>query len=36
MLATLLERPPGLAEDDIVEEIVDLVLRYLVDGAPEP
>jgi len=35
MLATLLERPPGLAEDDIVEEIVDLVLRYLVDGAPE-
>lgn len=33
MLATLLERPAHLSEDDIVEEVVDLVLRYLVkDG----
>ena len=31
MLATLLERPPGMSEEDLVEELVDLVLRYLVD-----
>jgi tetracycline repressor-like protein len=30
MLASLLERPPGLAETTLVEELVDLVLRYLV------
>ena len=30
MLATLLERPPGLSEDDLITELVDLVLRYLV------
>ena len=32
MLASLLERPPGLGESDLVEEITDLVLRYLVDA----
>jgi AcrR family transcriptional regulator len=31
MLASLLERPPGLGESDLVEELTDLVLRYLVD-----
>jgi len=30
MLASLLERPPGLDESTLVEENVDLVLRYLV------
>jgi AcrR family transcriptional regulator len=30
MLASLLERPPGLDEATLVEETVDLVLRYLV------
>jgi AcrR family transcriptional regulator len=30
MLASLLERPPGLGEADLVEELADLVLRYLV------
>jgi hypothetical protein len=30
MLASLLERPPGLAEEALVTELVDLVLRYLV------
>jgi AcrR family transcriptional regulator len=30
MLASLLERPPGLDEASLVEELVDLVLRYLV------
>jgi AcrR family transcriptional regulator len=30
MLASLLERPPGLDEATLVEESVDLVLRYLV------
>lgn len=31
MLASLLERPPGLGESDLIEELTDLVLRYLVD-----
>ncbi len=31
MLASLLERPPGLGQEELVEEIADLVLRYLVD-----
>jgi AcrR family transcriptional regulator len=31
MLASLLERPPGLAEAALVDELADLVLRYLVD-----
>jgi AcrR family transcriptional regulator len=35
MLASLLERPPGLGESDLIEEIADLVLRYLVD-VPAP
>jgi hypothetical protein len=35
MLASLLERPPGLGEADLVEEIADLVLRYLVK-VPKP
>jgi AcrR family transcriptional regulator len=35
MLASLLERPPGLGQADLVEEIADLVLRYLVD-VPAP
>lgn len=30
MLASLLERPPGLDEATLAEETVDLVLRYLV------
>jgi AcrR family transcriptional regulator len=30
MLASLLERPPGLGEADLIEEVADLVLRYLV------
>jgi Tetracyclin repressor-like, C-terminal domain len=30
MLATLLERPPGLDEATLVGEMVDLVVRYLV------
>jgi hypothetical protein len=30
MLATLLERPPGLDEETLVAEMVDLVVRYLV------
>ncbi len=34
MLAHLLERPPGIEEPAIVEELVDLVLRYLVDTEP--
>lgn len=31
MLASLLERPPGLGEEDLIEELADLLLRYLVD-----
>lgn len=31
MLACLLERPPGLDEKVLQDELVDLVLRYLVD-----
>jgi AcrR family transcriptional regulator len=31
MLASLLERPPGLGTAELVEEIADLILRYLVD-----
>jgi AcrR family transcriptional regulator len=30
MLACLLERPPGLDEETLIAEVVDLVLRYLV------
>jgi AcrR family transcriptional regulator len=33
MLATLLERPLGLTEDDLISELVDLVLRYLVEDS---
>jgi len=33
MLACLLERPAGLHEDALTAEVVDLVLRYLVDDA---
>ena len=29
MLATLLERPAGLSAEDLTQELVDLVLRYL-------
>lgn len=39
MLASLLERPAGLSEAALVEELVDLLLRYLVDEsvlAPPP
>ncbi len=41
MLATLLERPPGLSEAELIDEIADLVLRYLVrlprtQGTPRP
>jgi AcrR family transcriptional regulator len=31
MLASLLERPPGLDRETLVREVADLVLRYLVD-----
>jgi len=31
MLARLLETPAGLNDDELVEELVDLLLRYLVD-----
>jgi AcrR family transcriptional regulator len=34
MLAMLLERPPGLSEEDLVAELVDLVLGYLVEDEP--
>lgn len=34
MLAHLLERPPGIEDSAIVEELVDLILRYLVDTDP--
>jgi hypothetical protein len=30
MLASLLERPPGLDDETLVGEMADLVLRYLV------
>jgi AcrR family transcriptional regulator len=33
MLASLLERPAGLNDKTLVEELVDLLLRYLVDDA---
>jgi AcrR family transcriptional regulator len=36
MLASLLERPPGLGEADLIEELADLVLRYLVRMPPGP
>lgn len=36
MLAHLLERPPGIDEPAIVDELVDLILRYLVDTPPPP
>ncbi len=35
MLACLLERPPGLDSETLVDEITDLVLRYLA-ADPEP
>ena len=31
MLASLLERPPGLTEATLIDELVDLVLSYLVE-----
>lgn len=34
MLASLLERPPGLDMEVLTDEIVDLVLRYLVEEVP--
>jgi AcrR family transcriptional regulator len=33
MLASLLERPAGLNDETLIEELVDLLLRYLVDDA---
>ena len=33
MLAWMLERPPGLDEETLIQEVVDLVLRYLVPQA---
>jgi len=33
MLATLLERPVGLNDQSLADELVDLLLRYLVDDA---
>jgi hypothetical protein len=34
MLASLLERPPGLDQAELVAELADLVLRYLVRASP--
>jgi len=34
MLANLVERPPSVGEEALVEELVDLVLRYLVEVEP--
>jgi AcrR family transcriptional regulator len=34
MLASLLERPPGLSESVLIDELADLVLRYLVRLPP--
>jgi AcrR family transcriptional regulator len=34
LLASLLERPPGLDEETTVGEVVDLLLRYLVRRVP--
>jgi hypothetical protein len=34
MLACLLERPSGLDEETLIQEVVDLVLRYLVRQEP--
>ena len=36
MLASLLSDQPGLEQPALVEELVDLVLRYLVDSGPPP
>jgi hypothetical protein len=33
MLAYLLERPAGLSEESLVDELVDMILRYLVDDS---
>jgi AcrR family transcriptional regulator len=33
MLASLLERPPGLTERALIEEVADLLMRYLVRTA---
>jgi AcrR family transcriptional regulator len=34
MLASLLEPPPGLGEVELIDEVADMVLRYLVRGVP--
>lgn len=34
--ATLLERPAGLDAETLIDELADLVLRYLVEDAPAP
>jgi AcrR family transcriptional regulator len=36
MLASLLEEPAGLSQADLVDEVADLVLRYLVRVTPRP
>ena len=36
MLASLLERPPGLDQETLIREVADLVLRYLVDDTAPP
>jgi Tetracyclin repressor-like, C-terminal domain len=36
MLARLLEEPAGLDDAVLVDELTDLVLRYLVDEPPAP
>ena len=36
MLANLLQRPPGLDEEALIEELVDLVLGYLVEPDVTP
>jgi hypothetical protein len=34
MLAMLLERPDDLSQEQLIDELVDLVLRYLVHDEP--
>jgi AcrR family transcriptional regulator len=36
MLASLLERPPGLGQEELISEVADLVLRYLVRSPSTP
>ena len=35
MLARMLESPPGVDDDTLVEELTDMLLRYLVRDSTE-